>query len=479
MKKILLISATALIFFSCTNLQTQFPTQSKVVVPSVKNPALQQDSFFLNESGVAYLYDLVQRDSSTNSIREYIPSQMLAPMKVYTGETLTINNINADRVKLISSPIKNDFTLNIENNSLNFNSLYQGEYIAEIYKGFTYIGTVKIKNKLKYNFTEKDNYDIILNSYNNKNLDLLMKSAQLYSIAFPTNSKQKDVIFMVLDLSSSDLSPLKENQVLVNKEIRYLKENFSLNEEERIKLLAFEEKSSGGSFIINNYYLNYNRSDLKLNTEIMRAIQRKNSATLDELQFLENFYSDSQSSELALLIGNLYTQKGDSDKGNYYLSLASSTTSLTPSFSASIVPTPENSILSPDNIVENEVVTAVVSPSDSSKNIVNGIEALDRKSYNEALIFFNKAESGSTDISEVSFYRGKTYFSMNNYDKALSDFDKVTTPDENTSELYYYLGVIYHKKGDIEKAKDYLRKSRENNPSSTWGRKSSIYLLKL
>ncbi|MGL4786476.1 MAG: hypothetical protein ACRC2Q_06260, partial [Cetobacterium sp.] len=109
MKKILLISATALIFFSCTNIQTQLPTQSKVVVPSVKNPVLQQDNFFLNESGVAYLYDLIQRDSSTNAIREYLPSQMMAPMEVYAGETLIVNNINADRVKIISSPIKNDF----------------------------------------------------------------------------------------------------------------------------------------------------------------------------------------------------------------------------------------------------------------------------------------------------------------------------------------------------------------------------------
>lgn len=473
MKKILLISATALIFFSCTNLQTQLPTQSKVVVPSVKNPVLQQDNFFLNESGVAYLYDLIQRDSSTNAIREYLPSQMMAPMEVYAGETLIVNNINADRVKIISSPIKNDFTFNISGNSLNFNSLYQGEYIAEIYKGFTYVGTVKIKNKLKYNFTEKDNYDIILNSYNNKNLDLLVKSAQLYLIAFPTNSKQKDVAFMVLDLGSAN-----GNQLLINKEIRYLKENFSLNEDEKIKLLAFEEKSSNGSFIINNYYLDYNRSNLKLNTEIMRAIQRKNNATADELQFLENFYGDSQSTELALLIGNLYMQKGDSDKGNYYLSLAGSSSNLNSNFSNLTTPTPENSILSSNNIGEDEVVTSV-SPSDSSKNITNGIDALNRKSYSEALIFFNKAESSSTNISEVSFYRGKTYFSMNNFDKALSDFDKVTTPDENTSELYYYLGVIYHKKGDIEKAKDYLRKSRENNPSSTWGRKSSIYLLKL
>lgn len=473
MKKILLISATALIFFSCTNLQTQLPTQSKVVVPSVKNPVLQQDNFFLNESGVAYLYDLVQRDSSTNAIREYLPSQMMAPMEVYAGETLIVNNINADRVKLISSPIKSDFTFNISGNSLNFNSLYQGEYIAEIYKGFTYVGTVKIKNKLKYNFTEKDNYDIILNSYNNKNLDLLVKSAQLYLIAFPTNSKQKDVAFMVLDLGSAN-----GNQLLINKEIRYLKENFSLNEDEKIKLLTFEEKSSNGSFIINNYYLDYNRSNLKLNTEIMRAIQRKNNATADELQFLENFYGDSQSTELALLIGNLYMQNGDSDKGNYYLSLAGSSSNLNSNFSNLTTPTPENSILSSNNIDRDEVVTSV-SPSDSSKNITNGIDALNRKSYSEALIFFNKAESSSTNISEVSFYRGKTYFSMNNFDKALSDFDKVTTPGENTSELYYYLGVIYHKKGDIEKAKDYLRKSRENNPSSTWGRKSSIYLLKL
>lgn len=473
MKKILLISATALIFFSCTNLQTQLPTQSKVVVPSVKNPVLQQDNFFLNESGVAYLYDLIQRDSSTNAIREYLPSQMMAPMEVYAGETLIVNNINADRVKIISSPIKSDFTFNISGNSLNFNSLYQGEYIAEIYKGFTYVGTVKIKNKLKYNFTEKDNYDIILNSYNNKNLDLLVKSAQLYLIAFPTNSKQKDVAFMVLNLGSAN-----GNQLLINKEIRYLKENFSLNEDEKIKLLAFEEKSSDGSFIINNYYLDYNRSNLKLNTEIMRAIQRKNNATADELQFLENFYGDSQSTELALLIGNLYMQKGDSDKGNYYLSLAGSSSNLNSNFSNLTTPTSENSILSSNNIGEDEVVTSV-SPSDSSKNITNGIDALNRKSYSEALIFFNKAESSSTNISEVSFYRGKTYFSMNNFDKALSDFDKVTTPGENTSELYYYLGVIYHKKGDIEKAKDYLRKSRENNPSSTWGRKSSIYLLKL
>ncbi|MGL4652955.1 tetratricopeptide repeat protein [Cetobacterium sp.] len=471
MKKIFLISTTALVLFSCTNLQTQLPKQTQVVVPSVKNPILPQDNFFLNESGVAYLYELTQRDLSTSSMREYLPSQIMSPMEVYAGETLIINNINADRVKIISSPIKSDYTFNITNNSLNFNSLYQGEYVAEIYRGFTYIGSVKIKNKLKYNFTEKDNYDIILNSYNNKNLDLLVKSAQLYLTAFPTNSKQKDIAFMVLDLSSTG-----ENKVLINKEIRYLKENFSLNESEKIKLLGFEEKANSGSFVINNYYLDYNRNNLKLNTEVMRAIKAKKSATLDELQFLEKFYSDSQNTELAALIGSLYAQNGDNDKGNYYLSLGGNTDSKAPTLITTPVEIPTSTLMEQK---ENDAIPIISPSTDSSKDMTNGIEALNRKSYNEALIFFNKAENNSANISELNFYRGKTYFSMNNFNKALVDFEKITTSDDNTSELYYYLGVIYHKKGDIEKAKDYLRKSREHSPNNTWGRKSSIYLLKL
>ncbi|MEG0390636.1 MAG: tetratricopeptide repeat protein [Cetobacterium sp.] len=470
MKKIFVISATSLLLFSCSNIEMQLPEKNKVVVPSVKNPILQQNNFYLNESGVTYLYDLIQRDLNANSTREYLPSQISSTMDVYAGETLTINNINADRVKIISSPVKTDYNFIISGNSLKFNSLYQGEYIAEIYKGFTYMGTVKIKNKLKYDFTEKDNYDIILNSYNNKNLDLLVKSAHLYSIAFPMNSKQKDIAFMVLDLGA-----INGNQLLINKEIRYLKDNFSLNENEKIKLLALEEKYSDGVFIINNYYLDYNRNNLKLNTEIMRAIQRKNSSTSDELQFLEKFYSDSQESQLAALIGKLYTLNGDSDKGNYYLSLSGGSGE----FAMPLTPTDSNitSTFNPlDQISkDNQVIQESNTASNSSKDISSGIDALNRKSYNEALIFFNKAEN----TSETYFYRGKTYFSMNNYDKALLDFDKVNNPEENTSELYYYLGVIYHKKGDLEKAKEYLRKSRENNPSSTWGRKSSIYLLKL
>ena len=279
---------------------------------------------------------------------------------------------------------------------------------------------------------------------------------------------------MIFDLCSTN-----ENKHLINKKIKYLKENFSLNENEKIKLLTLEEQMNKENFVINNYYLDYNRNNLKLNTEIMRAIQRKNNATLDEVQFLEKFYSDSQNPELASLIGNLYASQKDTDKSNYYSSLGVASSNLTSDNINSFISTTENPDSLSNNLSEESSNVTTTSSSDSSKNLTNGIDALNRKSYNEALIFFNKVDENSTDISNLNFYRGKTYFLMNNFDKALFNFDKVSNPGENMSELYYYLGVIYHKKDNIEKAKDYLRKSRENNPTSTWGRKSSIYLLKL
>ncbi len=467
MKKLFILSATALLFFSCSNLQTNLPLSGKTSITTTKNPILPQNSFYLTNSGIDYLSDLVERDLNSNATRVYAPSQISGVLETYIGETLKITGLNGNRLKIISTPVKSGFNFSLINNNLEFSSVYQGLYTAEVYNDFTYMGTIRIKNKLKYDFTEKDNYDIILDSYKNQNLDLLEKSAQLYLMAFPTNNKQKDVSFMVLDLGAG-----KGNNLLLNNKIKYLKENFSLTEDEKVKLLLLEEKINQNNFVIDNYYLNYNKNNLKLNTAIKRIIERKTTATNEELGFLEKFYGDVEDPELASTLGNLYIKNGDINKGNYYNSLASENgitlNSNTPSqdvldTSTPIVPTIETTI-------------PVI-----NKNLSNGRDALNRKSYNEALIFFNKAITNTkeNDLDNILFYRGKTYFLMGNYDKAISDFNNIKSVNENSSELYYYLGVINHKQGNIDKAKEYLRKSRENNPSSTWGRKSSIYLLKL
>lgn len=464
MRKKIIILASSLFLFSCSNLQEDYLKKQDTTAYNggvkTKNKTLQQENFILNESGAKYLYDLIEMDVNNNSTREYLSTQIFSPMDVYIGETLTIRDLNADTIRIISEPVKKNYTLKIENKTLKFNSLYQGEYVVELYNGNVFLCTIKIQNKLKYTFSEKDNYDIIVQSYNDKNLDLLLKSSQLYLMAFPANSKQKDVAFMLL---KSNFSPEKKS--LIKNKIDYLQTNFHLNEYEKIELLKIENSYDGGILTIDNYYLDYNKDEVQLNREIMKIIQRKNRASSEELEFLEQFYTDSQDSNLAAVIGMFYLKNGNLEKGDYYKSISGVDFDSFDFKQESEVETSKTEVI-PSEIPVQTTQTSYMK---------NGINALDRKSYNEALIYFNKSESSD----ERNFYRGKTYFYLNDYTNTISDLSAVSNPGENTSEIYYYLGVSYHKKNEFSKSKEYLRKSREFDPSSTWGRKSSIYLLKL
>lgn len=472
MKKIVLTSATAFLLFSCNNIQNYKHNSNQIIKPTVKNIILKQENFYLNDSGVFYLYDLIQRDASANKIRQYQPYQINSPLELYIGETLVINNMMATNIKILASPVKTGYLFEIKNNVLTFSSPYQGEYIAEIYNNLTCIGTIKIKNKLKYYFTEADNYDIILNSYNNKNLDLLTKSTQLYLMAFPIGNKQKNILFMLIDLASST-----NNASLINSKIKYLEDNFYLSENEKLKVLSYQEKLNDTGFNIDDYFLDYNKNYMNLNNKIVEIITKKDNATQKELDFLEKYYQDTQNPNLAKLIGTLYIKNGDTKSGDYYIGLANLLPNLMPKLPNTVVT--NNKYILNNNNDANAVIEPPTSIKEYSKALSDGIDALNRQSYNEAIIFFNKAEMNSNNSSEINFFRGKSYFMLQNYSKALSNFKKIIDTTNNKSELYYYIGVIYHKQGNFKLAKKYLRDSRENSPSSIWGRKSSIYLLKL
>lgn len=459
MKKVLAISAISLIFFSCSNLQMQ-QKQNEIIVP-LKTEDLPQEKVLLTTSTIDSIYSTINKEFNSNSVRNYPVSKLSSPLEVYAGESLNINGVNANRIKIISAPVKSGYSLTLNDGVLRFRSLYQGDYIAELYNEFTYVATIKIKNKLKYNFTEKDNYDIILNSYKNEDISTMEKSIKLYTYAFPNQSKQKDISFMILTKNS--LSPL-----FVNERLKFLKDNFMLTESEKINLLTLESSYPNFKYI-DSYYLDYNRSYLDLNRKIVEVIKKKNNATVQELQFLEKFYGDIQETDLAYLIGSLYSKNGITSKANQYLSLGGSDV-ISSSFGSSLF----SSLVSNNQSKENNSVS-----NEEINELSKGIDALNRKSYTEALMIFNKYISSNASDGEAYFYRGKTYFLMNNFAKAIEDLSLANGSSIDLSETYYYLGVSYHKTGNTVKAQEFLRKSRENNPSSTWGRKSSIYLLKL
>lgn len=388
MKKLLIFSGLILLFYSCTPLQNQnvalrHPTQTVPVREEVKK--LPQSDFYVSDSGVSYLLDVISADVSKASRRYYNANQLKSTLESYVGETVIIDSVAGNRLEIVSAPKVQSFDFYLRGGTITFKSLCQGEYIAEVYNGTQFVSTVRINNKLKYKFTEKENYDIISKAYIDKDFKKLRDSISLYRISFPGSSKDKELSFMLIEIAT-----LEGQTSVVKEEMSYLNSNYQLNESETIT------------------------SNLNENKE----------------------------NELVAL-------KEDS--------------------------------ITPTEILPNKVEEVRVSPAQFGKNFEDGKRALDQSSYAEALVLFEKAKVGATEDEKtaLNFYLGKVYYMSGDYNSAKLSLQNVKDIDQNMAEANYYLGVIAHKEGNISKAKDYLNKSRNNNPSSTWGRKSSIYLMKL
>ncbi|MGL4307532.1 MAG: tetratricopeptide repeat protein, partial [Cetobacterium sp.] len=364
-----------------------------------------------------------------------------------------------------------------------FKSLYQGEYIADVYNGLQYLGTVKILNKLKYKFTEADNYDIITRGYAAKDLKKVRDGISLYRISFPGSDKDKELSFMLMDLAASN-----GNTLLINEETKYLKDVYQLNEKDKIKLLQIQDKAFGKDLVIDNYFLTYDKSNVYLNSYIKEIILNKGIATDSELQFLEKMYMDSRDPQLAQEISELYLKNGNISKSTYYKGMASTggiglvglggLTNLSGIPDTSVAQPVSNNNIAPENTSNNLTIGNV---NQFNKVFSDGKAALDKENYQEALVFLEKAKTlgNPQEQQTVKFYIGKTNYMLGQYDLAKQNLLGISEEDPNFPEAYYYLGVIAHREGNISKAKEYLMKVRETANNSTWGRKSSIYLMKL
>lgn len=487
MKKLLTLSCLVSLLYSCTPLQqmTTGPSYPQGQGPQTQQvQKLEQTDFYLSDTGVAYVLDMVKMDISKSQSRRYTPGQIRNVLESYVGETVEIAGLPGNRLEVVSAPKVQSYDFYIRNGKVTFKSLYQGQYIAEVYNGLTYVGTIKIKNMLKYKFTERENYDIISRGYESKDLKLVKDGISLYRISFPGGTRDKELSYMLIELASG-----AGNTGLVKDEMKYLKSMYQLDEKDKVKLLQIDEKVKGQSFTVDEYYLGYDRNNTYLNNYIKDLIERKQSASQGEIEFLEKMYADTTNSKLAELIGNLYLKNGNVTKSNYYLGISSGA-SLGFGFPGSyptepINPSPMDTNVNKSTQINREPTGVVSLGGDSSaqfnKNFEDGKKALNQESYEESIVFFEKAKSQAQndERAKLSFYMGKAYYMLGNYNLAKSNLLGVTDGDSNLPEAYYYLGVISHKEGNIGKAKEYLDKVRINYPSSTWGRKSSIYLMKL
>jgi len=100
---------------------------------------------------------------------------------------------------------------------------------------------------------------------------------------------------------------------------------------------------------------------------------------------------------------------------------------------------------------------------DNEKFLNQGIEYFNQKKYDEALVYFEKAEE--LDNIDALKYSGTIYLESNNPQKAISKFEKYMSKLELPNEDYKFvlndLGVAYFKLNDLENAKKYWRKASD------------------
>lgn len=467
MKKLLLLAALTSIFYGCETT----PVRNNINVPVYQENTLTQESFFLNDSGIAYLLDILSQNIKSQTVRTYNSGNYF---DIYMGEYLDIPCDNADTPVLVLAPNAQSFDAFIKDGHFYFRSLYQGVYTFNLSTSGISNRTITVNNKSKYKISAGDLKNIINENYNQKNLNNLKNSSTLFKLSFPDNPDNQEISMLLFNLAV-----IEGNGSIVRTESSFLEDNYPLTSSDKMKLISGKEKTLKNDYNLSDVYLDFAGNTPELNDYAMRDIIKRGNPTNNELLFLENVYSANPTKDLADIISALYFRAGNVVKGTHYST----------SKDGMLPPALDNSLMTKPNENSNTAMenTGTVSETNSLyrefiTNYENGIDYYKDGSYAEAILLFEKCNSIDGDFKEkenIPFYLGDSYMKANDYDNAKANFLKLKNTNENYPEAMYKLGDLYFKNGEKDLAIKVFEENRDNFPGTVWGRRSSIYLLKL
>lgn len=459
-----------LTMYSCTGLPQKSDLGS-IWGRSEEQP-LTQETIILGETDSSGILEEVSRSLKEGKSKEYSENYTGNTFEVYTGEYLFIPLKSEDDFKLMSYPRNISYELGIKGKNLVFRSIYQGEFALDVYSLGGITRRVKISNKLKYRFTEQNNYDIILKNYAKNDIKELQNSVALHRMAFPDSFRDKEISFMLMELAGKD-----GNVKVVREEIEFLKKYKTLDEQDKLTVLDTLTAIGATSSNLDSVLLEYDSANTILNGELKKIILSKSSANREEIEFLEKYFRDEPTKETADFIGNWYLRNGDINRGTQYIN--GTIEGIAPELLESIFTKNEEGIVDPMAELENKNYTQFRS------FLSDGESSFNQGSYVEALVHFEKALSINKDYAEtkdIYFYMGQSNFQLESYQKAIDNYKKVLNiekSDDKKAEIYYNMGIAYDKLGNKEESRNYFTFVRQKFPKSSWSTKSSIYLLKL
>lgn len=434
---------------------------------------LKTQQIILNASAPAGILADVSNSLKRGYVREY-NSNYRSNYEVYVGDYVSIPlGIGEDSYNVFFAPLGTSYEIEIRDGKLFFRGIYQGSYEIMLYSAGSFSRKITIQNRLKYEFTEQNNYEVIVQSYKSGNMKALSDSVAVHRIAFPNSFRDKEISFMLIDLAGKD-----GNSKIIKEEIDFLQKYTKLDEYDKLNIVNSLKLIQDKNFEISSALLEFDVSAQNLNQEIAKLIMAKEKPTQNEIIFLEKLYTANSIPDINLgnFIGNWYIKNGNPIKGATYLNSEGNIGDNLP-----LIP------LNPNQPINNQITTPESLEAQNYTQYLTffeeGKKNFERENYIEAGIYFEKALGLNKDYIEqkdIYFYLGQSHFKTENYSEAVKDYKNslnLEKNDEKKAEIYYNIGMTYDKLGDREQAVNYLTYVRQNYSNSPWSVKSSLYLL--
>ena len=393
---------------------TATPTPNTTNVGTVETKPQQEEKIIsvdVNDENVNDYLTIIKANlrTSAKKVDDNIKNQYTVPI----GETLVFPVDSEKAIKLSTSPKNANPKISLTNGKVSFRTVYQGQYVLSTYVNGSVNRKITVSAISKYDFDEKDLYNLILQDSEKRDKDV-ENAVTLYKMLYPAGRHSKEVNYLFLKYAYEI-----RNNSLINEALAGVKNDFSsYSDSEKATILRAAKLANKSIFIPSEVY-NTNNSDLK----------------------------------------NALNEYNNSSK--------------TPVDRATSTPVDNRTVTTEKNkaktqTTENE--TSIVDYArEKVRSVVGGISGITSTAST-----VSSAKSKATTSTESYYEKGMKNINSNpraaidNFKKSLSS-EKI---QDKKPEIYYNIASSYAKLGNRAEVTKYIRLLKQEFPSSSWTKKS-------
>ena len=393
---------------------TATPTPNTTNVGTVETKPQQEEKIIsvdVNDENVNDYLTIIKANlrTSAKKVDDNIRNQYTVPI----GETLVFPVDNEKAIKLSTSPKNANPKVSLTNGKVSFRTVYQGQYVLSTYVNGSVNRKITVSAISKYDFDEKDLYNLILQDSEKRDKDV-ENAVTLYKMLYPAGRHSKEVNYLFLKYAYEI-----RNNSLINEALAGVKNDFSsYSDSEKATILRAAKLANKSIFIPSEVY-NTNNSDLK----------------------------------------NALNEYNNSSK--------------VPVDRATSTPVDNRTVTTEKNKAKTQTTENETSIADYARekvrSVVGGISGTTSTAST-----VGSAKSKATTSTESYYEKGMKNINSNpraaidNFKKSLSS-EKI---QDKKPEIYYNIASSYAKLGNRAEVTKYIRLLKQEFPSSSWTKKS-------